>query len=288
MLTNRLNHTQFLSNDKVNLMLPRNHRSLLRSIEMLESRRLMAGDVSVSLEPARPGRPPTILRIEGDNAGNQVRVIEQDEGVVRVQGLDGTTINGEAADLVLQSSANRIPLTEVNLGNGDDTIEFLAESFSASGKSISTGNGSDVVQIVAPFFAPGVRIDTGNGDDSVLLDYSQSLSISNINIDTGRGDDFVDLSLRESGSISSATGGSVVSTGSGDDIVQLRGRLGGDNRIVIFLDSGDDTLIGDPELTPTSFKITVFGGTGTDTVINASYFTTAFNSELLELETLAD
>ena len=121
-----------------------------------------------------------------------------------------------------------------------------------------------------------------------MLDYSDSVLVSNINIDTGRGDDFVDLRFRESGSFSSATGGSVVSTGAGDDIVQLRGRLGGNSPIIIFLDSGDDTLIGDPELTPTSFNLVAFGGEGTDTVINASYFTTAFNSELLEFEMLDD
>lgn len=266
-------------------MLPRNHRSLLRNIETLESRRLMAGDVSVSLEPARPGRPPTILRIEGDNAGNQVRVIEQDEGFVRIQGINGTTINGQAVDLVLQTPG---VLTSVDLGNGDDTIEFLAESTSASAKSISTGNGNDSVLIVAPFSAPGVRINTGNGDDSVLLDYSQSLVVSNINIDTGRGDDFVDIRFRESGSFSFATGVSLVSTGAGDDTVQLSNRLGGNSPLIIYLDSGDDTLIGDPDLTPTSLNILAFGGKGTDTVINASYFTTAFNSELYEFELLDD
>jgi Ca2+-binding RTX toxin-like protein len=79
-----------------------------------------------------------------------------------------------------------------------------------------------------------------------------------------------------------------VTTGAGDDIVQIRGRLGGNTPIFIFLDSGNDTLIGDPELAPASFNIVAFGGKGTDMVINASYFTTAFNSELLEFETLDD
>jgi hypothetical protein len=275
---------------KANLMLSAFHRRKVRSIETLEPRRLMAGDVSVSLESGLRGGPPTIVRIQGDNASNQIRVIEQDEGVVRVQGLDGTTINGEAADLVLQSPVNRIVQTSADLGNGDDMIELLAESFISSKKFISTGNGNDVVSVVVLFDGPFVDIDTGDGDDLVVLDYSHSQSglLRNFRIDTGRGDDFVDLRFLESGSGLFGNGASIVTTGAGDDTVQFRGRLGVDPLLLIFLDSGNDTLIGDPERTPTSFNIVAFGGKGTDTVLNASYFTTAFNSELLEFETLDD
>ena len=67
------------------------HRSPFRrlAVESLEDRRLLAGNVLATL---RAGD----LVLRGDAADNQIQVARLTTGVYRVQGLAGTTVNGQA------------------------------------------------------------------------------------------------------------------------------------------------------------------------------------------------
>jgi hypothetical protein len=167
----------------------------LRTFEQLEPRWLMAGNVTVSVETVVRGHfEIEVLAIVGDNASNQVRVTDQGVEGVLVQGLNGTTINGAAADQVFETG-----LGEVNLGDGNDSFEYVESDTGTTGiVNIDTGNGNDHVLIKAGGYKAGTfRIDTGRGDDSVSIDYSRSASVGGFTIQTGNGNDAVDLRFGE-------------------------------------------------------------------------------------------
>ena len=62
------------------------------NIESLEDRRMMAGDVSVDVTGGGD------LVLDGDDAGNEVIIRRlPGAGAYQIQGLNGTTINGNGA-----------------------------------------------------------------------------------------------------------------------------------------------------------------------------------------------
>ncbi len=77
---------------------------------------MLAGDVLAVVDDGN-------LIISGDAESNQIAVDQSDlaAGEVRISGLDGTTINGEAGPVVLPGVTGDV---EADLDDGDDVVIF--------------------------------------------------------------------------------------------------------------------------------------------------------------------
>jgi hypothetical protein len=82
--------------------------------EVLESRRLLSGAVSASLQG------PDLL-IRGDSADNQIRISGAGAGQVRIAGLDNTTVNGKPFVIMSQGSEDFIIRMQQG---GDDKVSI--------------------------------------------------------------------------------------------------------------------------------------------------------------------
>jgi hypothetical protein len=157
----------------------------------------------------------------------------------------------------------------------------------SSNLEIDTGNGDDAVFVrIDAVFARGLDVRTGNGDDSVVVDFSNSRFADLFEIDTGNGSDFVGLNFG-SESFPRMQILSIVSTGRGEDVVELDGQfLSYTPTLFISLGSGDDSLIGDSDPSYNPARIRADGGTGFDSILNQGYF--ALSSLLPDFERFVD
>ena len=189
------------------------------SLEALEQRRLLAGTVTVTLDPTTQQ-----LNIVGDNKSNQV-VIGLDVNNLAVQGTNGTTIKGPTSVAFPPGGIN------VDMGNGDDSVSFDP---AISGGTISAG-------------LP-LTVNTGNGDDTVLIRHFVFIQM---NISTGNGNDHVELDLGGAGFTSGTTN---IDTGNGDDSIAIDGLLQGSVTLngghgsdalsgIAFINTGTPTII---------------------------------------------
>lgn len=130
-------------------------------VESLESRRLMAGDVSVALEGS-------FLRVEGDNLDNQIAISQTVAGDVVVAGQNGTLINGLASVRFVRPALNAM---EVRMEGGNDTVTLRG------------------VQVANDMF-----VDLGAGNDRVTSPLNSPVLIgANANIYGSEGNDIVQL-----------------------------------------------------------------------------------------------
>src|SRR5262245_35512953 len=103
------------------------------SFETLESKQMLAGDVTVSVVAG------TML-VKGDDAGNHVQITQGDNGTsFIVKGLDGTTVkmNGTTAPetgLVVTG----VKGVNVNMGSGPDIVDVAGVQIQRA-LSIETG-----------------------------------------------------------------------------------------------------------------------------------------------------
>ena len=108
-----------------------------------------------------------MLVVEGDNQSNQIRIVDDTPGQARIEGLDGTTVNGMAADEVFSGFA-WFSWIRVDLGNGDDTLTYESAGVRVHATTIAMGNGDDTVTVLAHDdafwgpFDPHIAIATGN------------------------------------------------------------------------------------------------------------------------------
>src|SRR5262245_35412351 len=151
-------------------------------LESLESRRLLAGNVTVTLAAG-------LATITGDNKSNQLEIVfDANTFDLSVGGLSGTTVNGGTAPVsigiagVKGETGNGDDLVKVHSINGG-TVIFIIDV--PDGGSIETGNGADVVAMDRLAFSD-TNISTGNGADVVHL---SNVAGNNLNVDTGNGAD---------------------------------------------------------------------------------------------------
>ena len=155
--------------------------------EMLETRRLLAGDVTATFDGGT-----NTFSVIGDNKANQI-VVEAETTGFNVTGLNGTTVNGSAAPQFIPTPG--FANLAISLGNGED--DLLLQSgpgigyLSALNVNVDTGNGDDNVEV---HFGPSqawisndLTIDTGNGDDDVAL--TGAFSVFDLNVNLGNGAD---------------------------------------------------------------------------------------------------
>ena len=104
--------------------------------QSLETRKLLAGDVTVSVDGST-------LNVLGDGDANQVQIIGQADGSAVVTGLDGTTINGGTTAF---SAAAGLNAAQVQLEGGDDELTILGLTLDNS-LTVRTGDGNDSADI---------------------------------------------------------------------------------------------------------------------------------------------
>jgi hypothetical protein len=156
------------------------------TVEQLEGRRLLAGNVFVIPVPAA-----NAYVIVGDNQANDLVVTGLFNDAYTITGANGTTINGSASPLVVDANGPNGSNFLVLLGGGDDKIEFgnTSPGFSADTVIVNGGAGGDTVGFHNVTAFGGLDIQTAAGDDDVTLDFVDIHK--GLNIDTGAGEDTV-------------------------------------------------------------------------------------------------
>jgi hypothetical protein len=252
------------------------------SMETLEPRWLMAGNVTAYLAPDDWGSE-SVLVVEGDSQSNAIRIVEDTPGQARIEGLDGTTVNGMAADEVF-SALETFSLAIVDLGNGHDSLtyecggEFAGSPFHAT--KIYTGTGADTVTVFAKEMTGFTAIDTGPGNDTVTFDMAAGSLIGTLHLKTGKGDDSVLVRADPEGEPPVFCGTfATIETEHGNDTVRFEGAIGVvPIRLSVLLGAGDDTLIGDSGSDPSwPLRVNANGGDGEDSVLNSSYFDSLYS-----------
>jgi hypothetical protein len=194
-------------------------------LESLESRRLLAGNVTAVFDAAT-----NTFVIKGDNQSNDILFAPGSDQAYTITGRHGTTVNGHAS--VDLPGAGGTKTLVVDMGNGDDVVEMAGYSFTRA--SIVTGNGNDSVSTNGEIFSKGLDIDTGNGNDTVKL-VGTLIADGDLNIKTGNGDDSVALGRDNSDFPVSVDGNTKIDGGRGDDVL---------TNLAILYTAGTRTILG--------------------------------------------
>ena len=269
--------------------LNRNH-----SYNVLETRRLLAGDVTI----VEGGGVLTIL---GDALANEIEVTQNQSGQIVITGVD-TTVNGGAAvtssgqhdhvtfvmaggnDRVVinnvninkqltfhgQAGADRLTLSNVDMrylhvqGNdGNDTFEIDASVRKSA--YFFLGDGNDTLAISNLRSGRNLKVFGGNGNDTFVSSTATVNRKFEINLENGN--DRVLLTGR-----TSAGRKALINTGLGNDFVSIRPQQSNGNQsfignrsISFELGAGNDSAeVAGPVSAKGSFRIN--GGDGTDSL----------------------
>lgn len=221
-------------------------------VENLESRALLAGDVLASVVWGS-------LKIQGDADANQIAITDLGGGVIRVEGLDDTTINGKTE--AQEFAAVRFGV-KAELFEGDDAVSFEGNSAHPLPQvSIETHGGDDTIA-VDHVFSGLLKVGSGDGNDVVkVLDVTSGL----VFIETGLNDDLVQLgdsSVRSDATIRAAL--LKIETGAGDDSVEIEDAIVSAWLTKIDTGMGDDRVSVDDLQARAAVEIQT--GEGTDAV----------------------
>lgn len=148
--------------------------------EALEDRMLLS-NVTVSLSGGD-------LKIEGDSGDNVVHV-RQNAGTLVVEGLQGTTINGNANSNVVFFTNGIADDVIVDFSDDGDNAIVLENLNVGDDMQIKGGDGKDLVAVVDTTVGDDLTIQTGKAKDTVVL--AQFNVEDTINIDSGNGSDKV-------------------------------------------------------------------------------------------------
>ena len=191
--------------------------------EMLESRLLFAGDVSVAVEGDD-------LFIRGDDAGNKITVTGG-LGFFSVEPRGTTTVNGDTDDETFEFEG--IDHVRIFLKGGKDTVQVDALAISEQ-LVIHTGSKRDVVELTDVTVGDQLRINTKSADDIVTID--------NVTIDAdafvrlGAGDD--ELTVNDSTFEEDFTGRGK----EGDDVITIDDDTGIDGTVTLTGGPGTDDI----------------------------------------------
>lgn len=229
-----------------------NNSSRRLGIESLETRDLMAGNVTVKVTNGN-------FVLTGDAAANVVTITQPKAGHLLVQGTNGTTVNGKASvDLAFSGNAT------FNLGGGADRLTIgnaeAMVSFS-HGLTINGGTGIDKVAL-QHVLGSSLTANLGAADDSAAdsLVVRQCNFNLNATVTTGGGSDQVTILN------SRVNGTTLIDTGAAADAVTLsNSEFMNDFRL--YLRAGDDHLLMGGNLKfPGSGQL--HGGPGTHDVLD--------------------
>lgn len=152
--------------------------SALFSLDGLESRRLLSGNVSAAFDGQ-------LLDIRGDNLGNQIAISQDLAGAITVVGQDGTLVNGrpsvtflnganiEKLDLRMEAGDDRVLIDRLRVAgdlNADLGINRVGNDFLAVNQSTFEGNFSayggrdfDIFDLTGTTVFGDVTIDLAEG-----------------------------------------------------------------------------------------------------------------------------
>ena len=196
--------------------------------EALEQRRLFSGNVVVAMNPVT-----FAIDVTGGNQVDAIQITGGPQFGYTVQGLAGTTVNGQASVSRLRGG----PIN-VTLGNGNDTVLLGADQDFDGSAAIQVGNGNNVIAaqgINRSGAGAALSITTGNGNNAVTVTSSFSSSNSQLAIQTGSGNDNVTVSSCFCGNVA-------INTGAGNDQVNV-GIMPGLANLSIDTGSGDDQVV---------------------------------------------
>ena len=251
------------------------------SVETLEDRKLMAGNVLAVYNPVTRN-----LTLTGDAANNQVEVrAVAAGGNMFVTGLGTTTING-LPQIAIPGPALNIVNTQ--MGTGSDSLRFI-DTYMSQILTQELGADNDGVLLQNVRVQNAVNINTLDGDDNVRV---SGIFAGNIRINTAGGNDQVTVSGRsgvaftptfqvaENYVFGGAIGGGrllEILTGDDKDSVQLVG-LQHDGRVSI--DTGDHNDFVRTFNTQVADRVDLFTRAGDDEVQIATTRTPIFASRL--------
>jgi len=190
--------------------------------QILEPRKLLAGDVTVSVDGSA-------LRISGDADDNQIQIIGRADGSAIVSGLDGTTINGGTAAF---SADADLRTAQVQMGDGNDEVEIRGLVLQ-NALTVRTGNGDDSTDI-QHINVRGIEVSGEDGND--VMEFDNVFSRRSIVIRGGDGNDTVAI-----GAMAAHRNG-VIYTGDGDDSLAVD-NLGIKENMSLLFGAGDDQAL---------------------------------------------
>ena len=170
-------------------------------VEKLETRQMMAGDVSVRVTNGN-------LVVTGDNQDNEIYVFQTDDQSYTLFGENGTRING-LSGMPFTGVTNDL---RMNLRNGDNKLAILGMD-AGDDVTIRTGRGNDTIILESVTIRSDLRIRSSRGDDTIFLMENVVHGATHVNM-AGGDDEFV--------SHKSTFVQSTVNTGSGNDEFYLR------------------------------------------------------------------
>ena len=243
----------------------------------LEERCLLAGNVTV-FENVH-------LFIRGDVADNQFELVVEDDQL-KINGLDGTTINNEDSYVVAGATVtdsgvtfegglrahlgpghDELSITDAQFedfsivygGTGNDNIELLDSTFNDNA-TFQTYEGRDTISANGSRFEGALRAITLDGQDTVSI--IDSTFAGNSIVTTGNHADSIHLDGNHyAGDVN------LVLPLNGDDTVRLDNPVVSGNQLGIFLGNGDDTIHGDLTEASVASAIRVGGQGGVDQVL---------------------
>jgi hypothetical protein len=236
--------------------------------EELENRLLLSGDVSVVFDGGD-------LKIIGDGAANEIRVLDNNTGGLRVIGLNGTLINGAGKafnsaavndvfvktkggnDLVEFRSKSTSGFVKMNTGAGDDKIVVEQEAAVSKNLVLNTSVGNDCIHISDSNIMGRANIYTRSGNDSVIIDAETTINRGlTLKMDVGN-----DKFRAENSTIK---GKVFTDLGDGDDREGLFDMLFTSTHVWNGGNGADLIVVNNSELRG---SVTVLAGAGADTVI---------------------
>lgn len=161
----------------------RNHRRGLH-FESLESRHLMAGDVTA----AEVGGD---LIVQGDNLGNKFIIRQLDADSYRLSGtIDGTPhtrVNGQFTDVTVNGVTGNVV---IRLAGGDDNVfvDNSPQTLIPKALIIEGGEGNDIIGVSRAVIGRELLVDMGAGND--FFDCSLSLIGTSVVYRLGDGSDY--------------------------------------------------------------------------------------------------
>lgn len=195
--------------------------------EHLETRCLLAGNVSVSLSAAA-------AVITGDGQANDLELVAV-PGSLLLRGRNGTTINGSQSPFTLSSSGTTFQRQlQVHLGAGNDVFSIGSDIRFGRLVQIDGQAGDDTISVTGSNFDHLLSVSSGTGNDSVVFSRLTAAGPVSIAADGSLQFATADSTLQRSLTVNTAAGAdSAVVTGStiGGSVVLLTGA--GDDNIAI-------------------------------------------------------
>ena len=243
------------------------HLPLTLEIEPLEERRMLAGDVRVSLNRAG------VLSVTGDNADNVIDIVALTDSSITVDPRGDTTVNGGALGAPLTLTFERLSDLRINMRGGNDIVFVSASSATVPFRNgtFVGGSGNDFVRYTDIDFTGNLRVSLGSGevnadtggsgiDQTAIIDRSVVV-LRNLSLQGGTTNDLLRVNGGPASQAINVGGSLTINGSSGADAAEIED-INANGPIRVNLGSGDDQL---RTFRAALGRTTFNGGSGFDT-----------------------